>query len=1512
MQDNSGQVIKGYHLQELIGEGGFGVVYKAYQPMLEREVAIKVILPIYANQPNFIRRFEAEAQLVARLEHPHIVPLYDYWRDPNGAYLVMRWLRGGDVLESIKKGAWPLDDAARLLEQLAGALAVAHRNNIVHQDIKPANILLDEDRNVYLTDFGIAKDLTGAIKPASPDDEEVLHGSPAYISPEQINRKPVTAQTDIYSLGLVLYEILIGRKPFEAANIMELLSHQSHSQLPPLQEHRPELPTGLNQVLWRATAKNPDLRYQDTLTMADEFRRAIQQEPAIAAAAPVIAAVPIPVSRAKPAYESVTSVLQLPMDPPNPYKGLRSFQEADANDFFGREALVESLIHRLTDANEDVTDGERRFLAVVGPSGSGKSSVVKAGLIPAIRRGQIPGWADWFVVEMTPGLQPIRELQAALLKIATKADPDIFKSLHSDPHALGQAIGQLLPEAQSDLILVIDQFEEVFTLVENESDRAHFLYSLHHALIGSGSRLRLIITLRADFYDRPLMYPGFGDLMRKRTEVVLPLTPAELEKAIVAPASRAGLILDSGLPEMIIADVTKQPASLPLLQYALTELYERRNMLKLTVRAYQSIDGVAGALARRADQIYIQLDAPRQEAARQLFLRLVALGEGTEDTRRRAQQSELNSLEGDTALMREVIGVFGKFRLLTFDHDPSTRVPTVEIAHEALIRNWGRLREWLNASRDDLRAHRRLSNAAAEWARAGRDRSYLATGARLAQFESLLNSTSTIALNQEERDYVRASVAQRQRGVNRLRAVAASLAILSLLALMLAGFAFQQRDRASAARATAIGERDRADVEASISRSRELAASALVTLDQVDLPLLLSLEALDVADTFEARNSLLSGLLAQPRLETFLNGHTDNVRAVAYRPDGAQIASAGRDNTIRLWDGATPAPGAILEGHTDWINALAYSPDGSILASSSEDGTIRLWDTSQGQAIGEPLAGHEGEVWSVSFSPDGSILASGGADGTIRLWDVENGQPLRDPLSGHDDIVYALVFRPGETGEPGYLLASGSADNSVRLWQINGEEVTTAAFTGHSNWVLTAAFHPTQPLLATGGADNTIRLWNTSTGEDLLVIRAHGDWVRALDFDPGGRVLVSGSSDGSLRFWSLQTGQLIDALLNVNLNEVWSVKYSPDARRLISGGGDSAVLVWDLQARSPLARVLAGHDQQVLAVAFSPDGSRIASAGDDLAIRLWNPADGAITATLEGHTAFVTAVAFSADGTRLASASTDQTVIIWDTATGASLGNIEFGDGLFALDFVPGDGLTIAVGDNDGQLILWDVAGVRESWMSVSEPLAAHEDRITALAVDRSGSRIATGSRDGSIRLWDVSSRQPTGDPLLGHANGVLGLAFSPDGTRLASGSRDTTIRLWDASTGASVGDPLAAHTNWVMGVAFSPDGRTLASVSGDQTVLLWDLVSIRPIGRPLEGHTDWVNALDFNADGSLLVTGGRDASVIVWTTGLDTWREQACQIANRNLNEEELSTYFSAAADPVMSCPAQVNDPGE
>jgi ABC-type glycerol-3-phosphate transport system substrate-binding protein/DNA-binding SARP family transcriptional activator len=978
--------VRGYELREPIGEGPSGLTYRAYQPVVGREVAIKVTRPDLANDPELIRRFESEAELVARLEHPHIAPLYDFWREPDAAYLVTRLFRRGSLEDAVRDG--PLDQAAaaQLVADVGSALSLAHRRRVVHGAVTPSNVLLDDDRRAYLTDFGTILgtrvDGTGVTAPADVA---------AYAAPEQRGGAPATTRSDLYGLALVLVYGLTGRPPAELALALA------------------ELPPGLREVITRATAVEPETRPADVA----EFTAAARQ--ALDAAAP---------------------------DPPapaeNPYKGLLAFEQADAADFFGRDRQVERLVARLGDG------GPRgRFVAVVGPSGSGKSSVVHAGLLPALRRGALPGSSRWFTVSMTPGRQPFEDLTAALVSIAMKPPPGLLEELTSGPAGIARAVRQVLPDAEAWLLLVVDQFEELFTQATEATANA-FLDALAAAVAEPRNRLRVVVTLRADFYDRPLRHRAMGELFRLGSEVITPMSPEELEEAIAGPATRAGVRFEPGLVAEIVNDVAGRAAALPLLQYALTELYERRRGAVIERTAYRGIGGVSGALARRAEALFDSLDLPARDMVRQVFFRLVALGEGTEVARRRVMRQELTALDG--AAVEAVLETFGRHRLLSFDRDPLTRAPTVEIAHEALLSEWDRLRTWLEDGRDDLRQQRRLAAAAREWELAGRDRAYLLRDARLDQAEAWAAGTD-LTLHPDERDFLAASVtwrdeertaeAERRREEEHLRRTTRRRArllvgggVVLAVVVALAAFAVVQRDRADSLAAEL----------AATDEARRLAAAADdLAEEDPELATLLALQALDVsadagiAAVPEAENALHWAL--QGGGVTFPGGEVRaDVRIGPNGPAGvfalplAELVVIARDHVDR-----TLTPQECLE------HRIAPCPvDGPGLASPAAAGRREVPPEPAATPIapvGKPLAGTT--VTAIGQFPPGL-----GLDAELERFEQHTG--IRVDYTNPVDLASEVTNLVASGQPPDVMLLPQPA--SVRELASRGELVDLGAY----------------------------------------------------------------------------------------------------------------------------------------------------------------------------------------------------------------------------------------------------------------------------------------------------------------------------------------------------------------------------------------------------------------------------------------------------------------------------------
>jgi len=1432
--DLQGEPLRGYRLLERIGEGSFGVVHRAIQPHVGREVAVKAINPELANDPEFVRRFEAEAQIVARLEHPHIVPLYDYWRDPDGAYLVMRYLSHGSLRQRLEGGrAIAPEELADLVDQVSQALAAAHRQGIVHRDVKPENVLLDEDGNAYLTDFGIAKDISDPRKTRTGP-----LGTPAYTSPEQIRGETVSPRTDVYALGVMVFEGLTGRHPFPDGSIATLLERTMHEPLPSVRADGRTLPAAVDDVIAQATAKDPALRFPDAPALAVALRTSLGPDLDRVAAT-----------------EGAT----------NPFKGLRPFVEADAVDFFGREALVDRLVARL---REDVEGS--RFLAVVGPSGSGKSSVVRAGLVPALRGGAVDGSAGWFFVEMAPGPHPLEELEAAIFRVAVKTPPSLLELLEGDEHGLHRAVQQALPADDSQLVLVLDQLEEVFTLVEDERERRRFLDGVRSAVADPDSRLVAVATLRADFYDRPLAYSGFAELMRGRTEPVVPLLPQELERAIAGPAENVGVTVEPALVAQVVADVAEQPGALPLLQYAMTEVFDGRGNATLSAQAYREIGGVSGALARRAEQLYEGMNTPGKQAAEQLFLRLVALGEGSEDTRRRVARSELDRLGVDGRALNGVIEAYGRHRLLSLDRDPDSREPTVEVAHEVLLREWGRLRDWINSARDDLRTERRLAAAAAEWEAAGRDPSFLLRGSRLEQL-STWGATTTLSLAQSEREFLdtslqlaeaeRATEAERvareqtleRRSLRRLRTAVAVFAVAALVAAGLTVVATNQSERA--------------ETESRIASARELAAASIANLEiDPQRSILLAIEAVELTRSVdgsvlrEAEEALHRAVVAS-RIVTSIPGVSEYRigfpfdHALDWGPSGLFVttqtfAAEGRRprGVIDLRDPETGSIVRTLPGHDGELTGAAFSADGSMLATTGTDG-LKVWDLRSGTLL-ENVEG--GERWVPSFSADGSLVAAvsgwnARSRETVEVVDLRDGTRLSLPAP--------RIATGAELSPDGRTIAAVGKDARGDLSLIDIENGTIVRSSGPGRNGLTAvSWSPDGRYVAAGGWDPSVPVWD-ATGTLRFVLPMPSGFTHRLDWSPDSSRLVTGGSDGTARVWEItDVGPALSQELSTDEGVISGVAFSPDGNRVLTGTGGSAAIVFDVGPAGDAE--VANIPNAAGDVMFSPAGRVVIASGLDGTL---TELDVDTREQTRSHGSFgptdplVSSHELSPDGAAIVIEEdidgefgpTPASLVIRDVATGSELFAItgdaassdwspdggfiavatsgwveildrtwrrvarfgEEGSEILSVGFGP-DGL-VAINDQEGEtepnMKIWD-------WRRdeiITEIENAFADGV--INWDRSGSRIAIGGD-----IWDAE----TGDLIVSVPFGGEDIAFSPDGSRFATGGDDGVIQLFDAS-----GEQLVAlHGHDAVGnLVFSPDGTMLAS-EGDGIVRIWAL----------------------------------------------------------------------------------------
>jgi len=1221
--------------------------------------------------------------------------------------------------------------------------------------------------------------------------------------------------------------------------------------------------------------------------------------------------------------------------PPCPYPGMAPFGEADGNRFYGRDGEVQDLLQSLR---------LHPFLDVIGPSGSGKSSLVFAGLVPALRQSGLFGPGDWLVRALRPGERPL----AALAEV-----------LHGDPAAPERAVSELLG-ARADtrrLLLIVDQFEETFTLAGEEAG------PFQRALLrlAQTPECYVVLTVRADFCADLMTCPLWREIQAHRVEV-LPLGGDGLRQAIVMPAEDAGVFVEAALVERLVGDAAGEPGVLPLVQETLVLLWERVERRFLPLGAYEALvlprgaygeahgevqrTGLQVAIARRADAALAGLQPQGQAVARRILLRLVQFGEGRADTRRQQPVAALRSAGDELALFESALHHLADSRLLTLSGGEGGEERRVDIAHEALIDGWPVLRGWLAERRGAEQARRRLEGKAAEWERLGRGSGGLLDQVALLEAERWLESAdaaelghsaalaalvgaSRAAIDEAAREKEAArrrelaqarALAEEQaqraeeqaRATGRLRRVLAGLAVMFLVAVVAAVFAGTQRSEALQAQDVAESQRDEAERQRQIALSRQLAAQALNHVDdQLDLALLLSLEANRIDDTPEVRGSLLPGLSLNPHLDAYLHGHADDVSSVAFDPDGNTLATGSYDGTIRLWDAKTRQPlGSPLQGHGDWVKSVAFSPDGGLLASGSADETVMLWDMRTHQRLDPPLKGHTGRVQGVAFSPEGKTLASGSDDKTVILWDVETGRCLG--RLDHTNPVYSVAFSPPD----GRVLAAASCGEQVEgsceqgaifLWDVDSQQFDGSPLVGHDDWVISVAFSPDGKTLASGSLDGSVLRWDVAAHQAAgPPLAGHTKRVPTVAFSPDGDTLASGSWDNTIVLWDIAASPPLSQRLEGHTLGVRSVAFSHDGRTLASGSSDNTAILWDLKAAQSLGDTLGHHSSSLTNVAFSPDGQILALASEDGTVLLWSVARREfLSPPLDDHAEWVSSVVFSPDGRTLASASDDDTIILWDVETQQRLGSPLVGhtDNVIGLAFSP-DGGTLASGDQDGIIRLWDV----ETQRPLQPPLQDHGDSVNSVAFSPGGQTLASGSDDTTVILWDVASRQRLGSPLDDHTDWVLSVAFSPDGKKLATGCYDGTIIVWDVDRRQSVRVLRGGHTDMVNTVAFGPpDGHMLASCGDDKKIILWDVATGQPIGSHFAEYTDQVWSIAYSPDGDTLASVSGDGTFALWDVRFESWKSRACRRANRNLTMEEWERFIdpnTPGATYKCSCP--------
>ncbi|HEX5406380.1 MAG TPA: AAA family ATPase [Pseudonocardiaceae bacterium] len=1190
-----------------------------------------------------------------------------------------------------------------------------------------------------------------------------------------------------------------------------------------------------------------------------------------------------------------------------PYPGLAPFSTQFSDWFYGRDEVVATVCQRL---DTRLQDGGP--LVVIGPSGVGKSSLLAAGVLPAIAAGSLPaaGSKDWPQLTMTPTAAPAAALARTL---GLGGDENLLRLWRSQPERCVDDVRRLADgnngtsadSGPAGLVMIVDQFEELFTLCENEIERQWFVDVLDRLARPPEHNAAVVLGLRADYYAPCMAHDQLRAALRTDPVLLEPMTEDEIKQVIRFPARDVGLEVETGLVDVLLADLGgpggglgagHRAAGLPLLAHALRATWQQRDGHLLTIDAYHLTGRIQGAIARTAERLFESLTPDGRDLARTVFLRLVVVGLDADDVRRHVRHHDLVHDLPDPTLAANVVDAFTQGRLLTKERD------TVTIAHEAMITAWPRLHDWIGHDRSGNLIHQDIEDAAALWDRSERDTTLLYSESRLADADTWAAEHAR-ELSGTAKAYL-STARHHERHSKRLRrATIAGVLALALVASSAAVFAFRQNALLRAAAATTLDDQVASEATQLASTDPSLAAQfALVAYrlapNQDNTSTLVNLE----------NTPLGSGLAVSGR----------TVSSTAFSPNDRVLATGDSDGAVRLWDMADPthpnALGQPLTGRVTSIAAVAFSPKGNMLAAGGANGTVYLWsvaDPTHPTAVRPQLTLRENVVNTVAFSPDGQTLAAGGtgndnASGTVGLWHLDG----RDHVTSLGQFVVrhspvdSVAFSPD-----GQILADGTDDDTVQLWRLDRNSPPITSVSTLRTPATTIAFSPGGPVLATGGTGGAVRLWNmtnpihpTDWGQPLADQPAD-----ATAFSPDGNVLAVSHEDGSITCWNVaqpSVPSLLQSLTGPSIGSIEALAFRPDGHTLAGASNSGVLVLWSLPPS-----VLVGNPGPV---AVNPVRHLLATTDGGSTVQLWNVADPAVPIPLAHIDLGVAdpseSLAFDHDGRMLAiGGGTVSTGTVWlmnvtDPRHPAQRGRLTgFSGSVGSLAFGP-EAHTLAATDEDGDVSLWNVVDPRNP-SPLGHPLAEAVDSTGSVTFSPDGHTLLTGGGLGAVWSWNVPtgrSSNESGQPLIGEDAVTTSMAFSPDGHTLAVGNNDNTIGLWDVTgqgAPARPGPALSGMSGGAEAMAFSPDGHTLAVGGEDGTVWLWQVTGQAAptfLGHLPAGSTTetGVQLVAFIGEHSF-VSVDEDGVIRLWDLHVDHAVQRVCAISADALTRQQWSRYL-------------------